>query len=316
MKSNILITGATGLIGLNLIKYISSFNKYDIHINYLNNLDPVFENYLCENIKHHRFDICDINAMSKLTDYDLIIHASGYGQPKKFMSDPYKTMFINSISTHALLQKVKKGGKFVFLSSSELYADTNTQNNSESDCIVINPKNKRNSYIIGKLFGENINELYSTQNNIKYINIRLSATYGPGFKLNDNKVINEFISKSLSQNQIHLQDDGSSVRNFLYVGDCIKMIWNIIVMGKHNTYNVAGDSVLTIKDLAKIICDKTKSKLILGEKIKSLESSPKLVNISTELYDSEFGKYNYTNLNDGIDECINWYQTLINRITS
>lgn len=311
MKSKILITGATGLIGFNLLNYLKNLRKYEIHINYFNNIDSVFKKYISKSIKKYQFDICDTKYIKKLPKYDLIIHASGYGQPKKFTSDPYKTLCLNSISTHELLKKVNFGGTFVFISSSELYSDSNENYNSESDKIVINPNNKRNCYIVGKIFGEQLNKIYCEQHNINYKNIRVASTYGPFFKLNDNKVINEFIIKSLLKNKISLIDDGSAVRNFLYVDDCVKMIWKIIKKGKNHTYNVTGNQIITIKDLAQKICEKTNSKLILGEKNMSIISSPKYVNISSDLYNLEFGKYNYTSLNKGLDESIKWCNILL-----
>lgn len=311
MKSKILITGATGLIGFNLLNYLENFKKYEIHINYLNKIDPAFKKYINKSIKKHQFDICDTKSIEKLPKYDIIIHASGYGQPKKFISDPYKTLCLNSISTHELLKRVNFGGTFVFLSSSELYSDSNKQYNSESDKIVIDPNNKRNCYIVGKIFGEQLNKIYAQQHNINYKNIRVAATYGPYFKLTDNKVVNEFIIKSLLENKISLLDDGSAVRNFLYVDDCVRMIWNIITKGQHHTYNVTGNQIITIKDLARKICEKTNSKLIFGKKNMSVISSPKSVNISSDLYNLEFGKYNYTTLNTGLDESIKWCNTLL-----
>lgn len=311
MKSKILITGATGLIGLNLLKYLKASGEYEIHINYVNKLDPNFKKIIDKNIKKHQFDICDVKSISKLPKYDLIIHASGYGQPKKFTSDPYKTLYLNSISTHELLKKVKTKGTFVFLSSGEVYSESKNHQKSEFDKIIINPTNKRNCYILGKLFGEYISEFYCNQYKINFKNIRIGHTYGPGFKITDNKVINEFIIKSLTTNTIPLLDDGSATRNFLYVGDCVKMIWNIITKGQYHTYNVTGNTIITIKELAKKICEKTNAKLVVGERNNSVVSSPKSVNISSDLYDSEFGKYNYTSLDVGLDECINWGNMLL-----
>ncbi|NCX26380.1 MAG: NAD-dependent epimerase/dehydratase family protein, partial [Burkholderiaceae bacterium] len=75
-----------------------------------------------------------------------------YGQPQKFCEKPDKTFALNTISLIFLSEKVKKDGQFIFLSTSEIYAEGD--GNKEDSIISINPNNGRNCYILSKIFGE------------------------------------------------------------------------------------------------------------------------------------------------------------------
>jgi len=304
-NKKILITGASGLLGYNLCKKIEHTNSI-IDINYLNDLHPVFNNELNKiRFGHFKFDITNEKCIKKLPKYDIIFYCSGYGQPKKFIEDPNKTFFLNTLSIFHLSNKVNTGGKFVFISSSEIYTG-NTNGNKETDNILINPKNKRNCYIIGKLFGEIM--LENLCKDIEYKNIRLCLGYGPGFKPGDKRVMFEFIQKAYQNGCIELIDDGSDLRNYIYIDDCINGILNICKTGKSNTYNIGGKTSITIKELAEKISQIIGCEIKIGNKQNKLIDSPNMAFVNIERYENEFGELERTNIDDGLIKTINWYK--------
>lgn len=300
-NKKILITGATGIVGFNLCKELKKI-PCEIHVNYLNDLDNNFKE-LDQSIVHHQFDITNIEKINNLPQFDIIFHCSGYGQPLKFTTNPEKTFLLNTLSLSYLLDKVCENGSFIFLSTSEIYAESNE---NHEDCkITVNPFNSRNCYILSKLFGETMLSLTSKKINHKII--RLCLCYGPGFKNSDKRVLSEFIMKGVDKKEIALMDDGSDIRSYIYIDDCIEGIFNILLQGKHNLYNIGGKDLLTIYNLAEVVGKITNATVKTGEKKNKLKNSPNKACVDITRYESEFGVLNKTNLYDGIKKCVEWY---------
>lgn len=303
----ILITGASGVIGLNLSKFLQDKNN-EIHVNYRNDLDNKHVKFFSEcSLVHHRGDLINLLKNKNFgKDYDIIYHCAGYGQPKKFTEDKENTFLLNTYAVQMLVDILKINGKFIFMSTSELYANSST--NTEDSEIVINPNNDRNCYILGKLFGEYYLSTISKSKHIDYKNIRICLCYGPGFKNNDNRVLYEFIFQAINKNHINLMDCGDAIRKYIYIDDAINMIINIADKGKYSTYNVGGENQISIYDLAKNISEITNSSFSIGDPLKKLINSPSFSGVNIERYKKEFGKINFTNLNQGIKKCIEWYK--------
>jgi UDP-glucuronate decarboxylase len=302
-NKKILITGATGLVGFNLIKKIKNNCNCDIHINYLNKLNKNFKD-LDESLTHHQFDITNSEEIAKLDNFDIIFYCSGYGQPQKFCNNPEKTFLLNTLSIIDLSKKINENGKFIFISTSEIYADSNE--NHEEAVISINPNNSRNCYTLSKFFGEIFLSLSSK--NIQYKNIRLCLAYGEGFKHNDERVLCEFIIKAIDNKKINLLDDGSGIRSYIYIDDCINALLNIANNSKYNLYNIGGKNLITIKELANKISKLTGCELKFGEKNNKLKNSPDKACVDITRYEEEFGVLNKTDFNDGLLKSIEWYQ--------
>lgn len=305
-NKKVLITGASGVIGYNLVKKLKSAKNCEIHINYLNKIDPNLKE-LNEGVEHHQFDICDIERIKQLPEFDIIFHCSGYGQPQKFCEKPDKTFALNTISLIFLSEKVKKDGQFIFLSTSEIYAEGD--GNKEDSIISINPNNGRNCYILSKIFGETF---LSLSNTIKYKSIRLCLCYGEGFKASDKRVLCEFIFKAVDKKSIELMDDGSSIRSYIYVKDCIDAIFNIVEKGKANLYNLGGKELITIADLANLVSKLTGCSVSLGKKENRIKNSPDKAYVDISKYENEFGTLNKTSLQEGVLEMLNWYKNYEN----
>jgi len=303
----ILITGATGVVGANLYLALKNSGAI-IHLNHLHDIDERLYTAF-DGFTSIKFDICDVKAISKLDEYDIIFHCAGYGQPQKFIKNPEKTFLLNTSSLVALANKVKVGGYFLFISTSEIYINNTT---TEEDVFInINPNNIRNCYILGKLCGENLLEWTSKSRGINFKNIRLCLAFGPYFRRSDTRVLNELIFKAITHKRISLIDDGSAIRQYIYVDDAIKMMLNILINGKQNTYNIGGKEVVSILDLAKIISKKINCEIIVGNSKNKLKNSPSFAGVCIKRYEQEFGEVSLTKIEEGIDKCINWANKII-----
>jgi nucleoside-diphosphate-sugar epimerase len=312
-NTKILITGASGLIGVYLVsclKQIMKTHNISIFVWIKNDIDIIFSEIFdeCTIIQD---DITNIHSFSKLPKFDCIIHAAGYGQPDKFMDDKIKTISINTTSTIELFNKLKTNGKFLFISTSEIYSGIDEQNIQETQIGTTNTNHPRACYIEGKRCGESICNIYKEKGyDVKII--RLSLAYGPGTKKNDKRVLNSLIEKGLNNDNIKLMDSGDAIRTYCYITDVIEMFWNIFLLGGDLIYNVGGKSVTSIYDLSVLIGDKLNRSVIIPTEIKQQEGNPKIVNISIEKYINEFKKNNFISLEDGLNKTINWQKKLYN----
>ena len=266
----ILLVGATGLIGSNMIKSAPEGMDIDIASWYGPGLDM----------------------------YDAIIHMGGYAQPAKFMADELETIRINTTRTRDLFTWLKPGGKFLYASSSEVYNGTPPPQN-ESQIGTTNPTHPRACYIEGKRCGEAICMAMRRKGfDVKIA--RISLTYGktrPG----DTRALNHFIEQSKT-GKITLMDKGEAKRTYLYIDDAVKILWDILLKGKEPIYNVGGVSRTTIAELAQTIGRLTGAEVVLGDK--GLDGAPDDVQLDITKVLTEFGSREFTSLEDGLKKII------------
>jgi UDP-glucuronate decarboxylase len=306
----VLITGASGLVGFYLsqcLKELQNDLNIEIYLSYKNNIPDYLQFYF--NFKYTELK-GDITSLKLQPEYfDIIIHSSGYAQPSKFLDDRLKTLKINTDATVNLLNALKKEGKFLFASTSEVYNGNDNFNITESDIGTTTPDHNRACYIEGKRCGETICHSYILSGyDIKIA--RLSLAYGPFTKKGDGRVLSNLIDKGLNKDIIELIDDGSSIRTYCYITDVIEMFWNILLYGKQTVYNVGGFSNISIKELAKLIGEKLNKEVKIPSLTTSLVGSPKVVNISIDRYLQEFNKTSFVNMNEGISKTIEWNKNI------
>jgi len=263
-NKSILITGASGLLGTyflaSLRNYINRTGKYiDITTIFHSEPPSYFKEIMDCGCFKNTFsgDLIDSKIFNLIksfkSKYDYIIHCAGYGQPRKFIKDPIKTIQLNTFTVINLLNLLKSDGKFLFLSTGEVYSGSPNAPYKETDIGLTNTDHLRSCYIEGKRCGEAICSAYRNQGiNVKCA--RLVLAYGAGVREDDTRVMSDFIKKGLS-GSIKLLDDGSDYRTYCYVTDAVEILWKILLEGKDFIYNVGGISHITIRELAQIIGD-------------------------------------------------------------
>jgi nucleoside-diphosphate-sugar epimerase len=313
-NKSILITGASGLIGTYLLATLTQARRsnnltFQITLVVHSKLSSYMRELIDSNDKCIQVDLSDYTKVSKLDCYDFIFHAAGYGQPGKFMLNPLKTIALNTTLTAQLLDHLNPNGRFLFISSSEVYSGLTNSPFNENQIGTTSPQHQRACYIEGKRSGEAICSSFMSNGGVA-VSARLSLAYGPGVKIGDARVLNSFIQKALINHQIDMLDSGEARRTYCYVGDAVTMLINIWLFGKNCVYNVGGTSRTTIKDLAKKIGKITNSKVLIPKNEQTLSGAPEDVSLDISLYSQEFGKPLYRNLNDGLINTINWYKEL------
>jgi len=243
---------------------------------------------------------------------DLIIHASGYAQPGKFMADPLKTIALNTAVTLKLLEKLKPKGKFLFISSSEVYSGLTHPPFKEDQVGTTNTDHPRSCYIESKRCGEAI--VYAARSKgVDAKSARLSLAYGPGTKRDDKRALHSFIGRALAEKKIELLDSGDALRTYCYITDAAHMMWNILLHGTGHIYNVGGTSRTSIAKLAKLIGKILNVPVVIPRSKKQALAAPEDVRLDLTKTRKEFGKQKLVSFEDGMKKTIAWQKELHER---
>lgn len=315
-NKKILVTGSNGLIGNYLLNlFAKNSNKLNIEVYATSfSIELNTAKYgldILNNFQYFSWDAsCDFPE-NQIRNYDFVFFCSGYAQPSKFMSNPTKTVLINTSGLASLLQTLHANCTFINMSSSEVYGSPSIIPTPEKYVGSTDINHPRASYIFSKILSEVICNSYS--NKLKIRNCRISLTYGPGTDFNDERVMQQLIRKASIEKKIELIDDGSALRTYCYITDTIEKILNISLNGKHSVYNVANpNGTISIYDLALFIASR------LGVKVSKTEntvnrvsnSAPKAVIMDINQYLTEFNKTEFLKIEDGIENILKYFKII------
>lgn len=308
----LLLTGGTGMIGSYLLYTLKKWNEGCgggtlVHLVVHNDI-PGFLSFVEDADWVHviKGDLSDDSFCRALPKADYIIHAAGYGQPGRFLEDKLKTIRMNTMATDILLSKLLRNGKFLFVSTSELYSGSDKLPYHENEHGCTTPQHARGCYIEGKRCGEAICTAYRGMGSDVKI-ARVSLAYGPCIRRGDRRVLNEFIEKA-AQGTIQLLDDGVARRTYCYVSDTVDLLWNILLKGTGPVYNVGGGSETSIFDLAEMIARRMGADVVRPKSVSDSQGAPKAVGVNIDKAKAEFGKREFVSLDEGLDRTIRWFK--------
>ncbi len=311
MKRKILITGATGFIGRNLLNFfIKQQEDYEVFATFRN---------ICPDIDGVSFLKADLtkpeDVYRVIEGKDIVIQAAAVTSGSKdIIEQPYLHVTDNAIMNVLILEAVHHNNikQFIFFSCTVMYQSSN-QAISELD-IDLNQSVYGKYYGVAwtKLYIEKMCEFYSKISETKYTILRHSNIYGPydKFDLEKSHVLGATINKVINSkgNEIVVWGDGKSGRDFLYVSDLIDCVNNLINNQKENylLVNVGSGVLTTVKDLVMSIIKISERDI----KIKYDLSKPSInTNIFLDISKIK-NKFNWEpkyNLNSGLIKTINWF---------
>lgn len=263
--STVLVTGASGLIGSQIVKSIvlhNIINNKNIKIIALarnkKKAEDMFKGLLEEGkVELH---ICDINEKIKISgQIDYIIHGASATSSKYFVSNPVETIITALRGTKNILEMAKEKSikKMVYLSSLEVYGtpDEKIDYITEQDYGYLDPMQVRSSYSEGKRMAECLCVAYAKEYNIPVLVARLSQTFGAGVSYDDSRVFAEFARCLIEKRDIVLHTAGRTVRSYCYTKDAITAIVCLLTRGKiGEAYNITNmNTAVSIKEMAQLV---------------------------------------------------------------
>ena len=264
MKKRVLVTGGAGFIGSYLCEEL--LNKgYDViccdnfYTGNKDNLEKILDNKNFDLLRH------DITFPLYL-EVDIVLNFACPASPIHYQNDPVQTVKTCVHGAINMLGLAKRTNATIMqASTSEVYGDPEIHPQSEDYKGSVNITGPRACYDEGKRCAETIFWDYKRQHDVNIKIIRIFNTYGPRMQPNDGRVVSNFITQALSNENITIYGEGDQTRSFCYVDDLISGI--MLMMEKDNfsgPINLGNPSEISIKQLASEIIEITgsKSKLI------------------------------------------------------
>lgn len=262
---SIFITGATGLIGSQIVLAVDKYNELhdgNIEIYALARNRKKAEKLFAECTENVKIVVGDMTGEIGIAgDVDYVIHGASMTSSKDFVDLPVETIMTGINGTNNILSfaKEKKVDGFIYLSSLEAYGVTDPEKKTilETDSGYINQLVPRSSYSEGKRMAECLCISYASEYGVPVKIARLCQTFGPGVVYSDNRVFAQFAKSSIEEKDIVLKTTGETFRNYCYTRDAVTGILKVLADGKEaEVYNIANpDTGISICDMAKLVTD-------------------------------------------------------------
>ena len=261
----LLITGGAGFLGNYFISAIDYLNKNVLEtpcrmisvdnfitgVKYRTKEGPNFKA-----IKHNVKDFFEVNEK-----IDFIIHAAGIASPKFYRKYKIETIDVATLGTKNILElaKEKKPESVLFFSSSEVYGDPDPKFVPTPETYVgrVSCTGPRSNYDESKRLGETMCIAYFQEHNIPVKIVRPFNIFGPGMRLDDYRVIPNFVAHALQKTPIPVYGTGKHTRTFCYVTDGITGFLKVL-LSEYNgeVFNVGNDgNEISMEDLAKTVAE-------------------------------------------------------------
>ncbi len=247
-----------------------------------------------------------------------ILHAASIASPIFYNKFRIETIDAGVLGTKNLLElaREKKTESFLFFSSSEVYGNpdaihvpTKEEYNGNVSCI-----GPRACYDEPKRLGETLCMTYADIYNLPVKIVRPFNIFGPGMRLDDGRVMPNFVVSAMKGEKIPIYGDGFNTRTFCYISDAITAFYLVLLSDQNReVFNVGSDEQeISMKHLADIVIglvqnDEARAHLVEGandmyqKKVDPQRRCPDLTKIRTT-----FGYLPKVSLVAGIRRFITW----------
>ena len=257
---NIVITGGSGFVGSYLCeKLINDGHEIIVIDNLLTGSTENIKNLMVnENFSFVEHDVQDHIEIENKVDY--VLHFASAASPKAYTEHPVNTLKAGSVGTINTLGLAKKhNAEYLLASTSEVYGDPLISPQTEEYWGNVNPNGERSMYDEAKRFAEAAVATYSRSYDLKTKIVRIFNTYGPRMQLNDGRVVTNFITQALRNENITIYGDGSQTRSFSYVEDTVAGIISLMNSSEYDVFNIGNPTEMTVGELAEKIIELTDS---------------------------------------------------------
>jgi dTDP-glucose 4,6-dehydratase len=255
----ILITGAAGFLGSHLCDRLLAEGHEVVGLDNFITGNPDNIAHLAGNEKFSfiKRDVSEyIFVPGKV---DAVLHFASPASPNPdspygYSNIPIQTMKAGALGTHNCLGVCRaQGARFLLASTSEIYGDPIEHPQTEAYWGHVDPIGPRSMYDEAKRFAEALTMAYHHMHQVDTHIARIFNTYGPRMRLEDGRVVPNFLQQALRGDPLTVYGDGSQTRSFCYVDDLVEGIYRLLLSEEHMPINLGNPNETSIREFAKTI---------------------------------------------------------------
>jgi dTDP-glucose 4,6-dehydratase len=253
-KLRVVITGGAGFVGSHLCdRFIAEGHQVvavdNLITGDLKNVEQHLSNPQFEFIHHDVSNYIYIRG-----DVDLVMHFASPASPIDYLKYPIQTLKVGAMGTHNTLGLARaKGAKYFFASTSEVYGDPLEHPQKESYVGNVDTIGPRGVYDEAKRYAEAMVMAYHRHHGLDTRIVRIFNTYGPRMRLDDGRVVPNFMGQAIRGEPLTVYGDGSQTRCFQYVDDLVEGIWRLLEADYHEPVNIGTTHEISIMEFAEVV---------------------------------------------------------------
>jgi UDP-glucose 4-epimerase len=295
----IAIIGGLGFIGTNLYFLLNKNYKVTIFDNYKVKTNIKF----LTTAKIIKGDIKNLNFLKKnLKSFDVVINLAAQTGVLESNNHPVESINDNIIGFYNILEISKINKIKTIINASTAGA---IYGNTKKACNERSPTNPISYYGLTKKFNEDQSLIYKNQK-LKIINLRFSNVYGE-FSTHKKSLIHNTIKNIINNKNTNINGNGTQIRDFIYVGDLVKIIEKSFKL-KSGIYNVGSGKSQTINSFINILRNNESKPKILYKKKKKGEVEVVKIDNKKILKSFKIKTNFFLDFDKGIKKTLNWYK--------
>lgn len=255
----ILITGAAGFLGSHLCDKLLKLGHEVIG---MDNFITGSPDNLCHLSGHPHFTFIQHDVANFIFvpgKIDAVLHFASPASPNAaspfgFPNLPIQTMKAGALGTHNTLGVARiHNARYLLASTSEIYGDPLEHPQKESYWGHVDPIGLRSVYDEAKRFAEALTMAYHRYHKLNTSIVRIFNTFGPRMRLDDGRVIPNFIQQALGKKPLTVYGEGKQTRSFCFVDDLTDGLIKLLFSKEHLPINLGNPEEISIEDLAILI---------------------------------------------------------------
>lgn len=301
----VLVTGATGFLGKNLIEYLPNYLDRDYRISGIGSMN---------------YDLRNQHACRKALEYynpDVIVHAAGtVGGIGANKENPGRFMYDNLIMGTNLIEEARNQmvPRFILLGTVCSYPKFSPVPFDENNIWEGYPEETNAPYGIAKKTLMRLLQAYGEQYGMRGANLIPVNMYGPHdhFNLTSSHVIPALILKFYDaikngKNMVEIWGTGKASREFLYVSDCAEAIAKAIKIEPGlRPINIGTGKEITIRELVEEISEQMGYGGFIKYNLDKPDGQPRRC-LDTSKAKKLLGFEAKTDLQTGLKQTIEWF---------
>ena len=254
----VLITGAAGFLGSHLCDRFLAEGHSVIGMDNLVTGNTRNIAHLAGN-PEFRFSKHDVTQYIYVAEpLDAILHFASPASPIDYLKLPIQTLKVGALGTHNTLGLARgKGARFLLASTSEVYGDPLEHPQREDYNGNVDAVGPRGVYDEAKRFAEAMTMAYHRFHGVDTRIVRIFNTYGPRMRLDDGRVVPNFIGQALRGEPLTVYGDGAQTRSFQYVSDLVEGVYRLLHSDFSEPVNIGTQDELSVAEFARLVNDLT-----------------------------------------------------------